>query len=115
MQHYVEEALRLQPAVYGTARRAKSDLHIKDGNKDHHVKKGQYVWVDIVSANLDPDHFPKPEEVHDNRDIKHYTFNEKVSSLTNSALHRFRLRFVSLMLLHSQRVASRSTRRSSPA
>ncbi|BGP00077.1 hypothetical protein JCM10021v2_003756 [Rhodotorula toruloides] len=82
--HYVEEALRLQPAVYGTARRAKGDMHIKDGDKDHHVKKGQHVWVDIVSANLDAEHFPKPNEVHENRDITGYTFNQKVSSLTNT-------------------------------
>lgn len=92
-QHYVEEALRLQPAVYGTARRAKGDLHIKDGNKDHHVKKDQYVWVDIVSANLDAEHFPKPNEVVENRDMTRYTFNQKVSSLTNSASRAVRLSF----------------------
>ncbi|BGP00071.1 hypothetical protein NBRC10513v2_004294 [Rhodotorula toruloides] len=84
--HYVEEALRLQLAVYGTARRAKGDLHSKDGARDHHVKKGQHVWVDIVSANLDAEHFPKPNEVHENRDMTRYMSNQKVSSLTNSAL-----------------------------
>ncbi|GAA6043896.1 hypothetical protein JCM8097_004294 [Rhodosporidiobolus ruineniae] len=82
---YVNEAMRLQPAIAGTARRAKVRSDFEDGkDKKVYVSEGQYVWIDLNAANRDPAVFIKPDEIMLDRNVQRYELINSVQGLTST-------------------------------
>ncbi|GAA5936650.1 peroxidase/cytochrome P450 family protein [Sporobolomyces koalae] len=73
IQHYVNECLRLDPAVEGFVRQAQSDLQILNGP---HIKKGTLLYIDWTRVNRDPSAFPKPNAIKLDRNPKLYQLAE---------------------------------------
>ncbi|GAA5940886.1 hypothetical protein JCM1841_000416 [Sporobolomyces salmonicolor] len=71
---YVDEALRIDPAVCGIARRATSKASL---NQVGPVQEGQLVYIDLTSVNLDPAAFPHPREVKLDRNPELYKLAER--------------------------------------
>ncbi|GAA5956098.1 hypothetical protein JCM21900_002592 [Sporobolomyces salmonicolor] len=71
---YVDEALRIDPAVCGIARRATSKASL---NQVGPVQEGQLVYIDLTSVNLDPVAFPHPREVKLDRNPELYKLAER--------------------------------------
>ncbi|GAA5936600.1 peroxidase/cytochrome P450 family protein [Sporobolomyces koalae] len=60
IQHYVNECLRLDPAVEGFVRQAQSDVQIPNGPR---VKEGTLLYIDWTRVNRDPSAFPDPDTI----------------------------------------------------
>ncbi|KAA8898494.1 putative fatty acid oxygenase PpoA [Sphaerosporella brunnea] len=65
LRKYALEASRLSPAAYGVTRNMVAEsATIDDGpNRTVNVKKGETVFVDFITACLDPEVFPNPHEI----------------------------------------------------
>ncbi|TNY21905.1 hypothetical protein DMC30DRAFT_434929 [Rhodotorula diobovata] len=84
---YVQEALRLQPAVTGVARR-----HKKDDDA------GQLVWLDVAAAGRDDKAFSDPSKVDPKRDARLYKPLEKASSVVNTRGEAYNTPLVAAMI-----------------
>ncbi|KAI9820753.1 MAG: hypothetical protein M1827_005123 [Pycnora praestabilis] len=69
--HYTMEAARLASTV-GLSRDVAKSVTIQDQGKRIHVKKGQRVFVNLVSASKDEDAFPEAEKVRLDRPLDSY-------------------------------------------
>ncbi|GAA5916999.1 uncharacterized protein JCM6883_007165, partial [Sporobolomyces salmoneus] len=76
IQHYVNEALRLDPAVGGFVRQARSSVQLGGGAHPVQVKAGNLVYIDWTKVNLDPQAFPQPSQVKLDRDPTLYKLSE---------------------------------------
>ena len=69
LKKYALEANRLAPAAFGLLRSTALDGTVDDGKKGKvKVKEGEQIYVDFVSAGLDPETFPNPTEIDITRD-----------------------------------------------
>lgn len=80
-QRYVQEALRLRPAVAGSARRA--ERVVKLSSVGGEVKPGQLVWIDAAAVNRDGTVFQEPNQVNLSRKSDDYAMNERISNLAS--------------------------------
>ncbi|GAA5854372.1 hypothetical protein JCM9279_001023, partial [Rhodotorula babjevae] len=71
---YVLEAMRLQPAVTGIARRVKADS-AKTAN--------ELIWVDLAACGRDDKVFAEPDKVEPTRNAAHYKPLDKATSVVN--------------------------------
>ncbi|KAG0665214.1 hypothetical protein C6P46_000313 [Rhodotorula mucilaginosa] len=78
MQRFVQEALRLRPAVAGSARRAQKPVHLAAAGE---IKAGQLVWIDAAAVNRDAQVFPEPDKINLGRKSDVYAMNERISNL----------------------------------
>lgn len=73
---YALEAMRLAPAGFGVFRTAEEDADVTgcgdSGTETVHVKKGDTVFVNFVSAGRDPKVFEDPEEIKIHRPRDNY-------------------------------------------
>lgn len=88
IQRYTEEALRLHPAVAGSARRANQDVTVSGGVT---VKAGQLVWIDAMAVNRDESVFAHANQVDTKRNPGLYSMNERMSNLASRELASFSL------------------------
>ena len=92
-QNYVNEALRLVPAVGGVVRRARADVYITGGTSNSvHIKAGTLVYVDWTKVNRDPSAFPLPDQIRLDRTPTLYKLAEagvrSCESLSLPSSHR---------------------------
>ncbi|GAA5864064.1 hypothetical protein JCM1840_000691 [Sporobolomyces johnsonii] len=71
---YVDEALRIDPAVCGVARRATSKALLPQAGA---VQEGQLVYIDFTSVNLDQSVFQHPRDVRLDRNPELYKLAER--------------------------------------
>jgi hypothetical protein len=68
---YALEAMRLAPAGFGVFRTAEKDAEVSgcgdSGKETKHVKKGDTIFVNFVTAGRDPGVFQDPEKIITNR------------------------------------------------
>lgn len=84
----VEEFLRYVTPVYGFGRTVTRDVELQ-GNR---VTAGERVWLSWLSANHDPDHFDRPEElVLDRKPNPHLAFGAGVHRCPGAPLARLQL------------------------
>lgn len=63
---------RLSTPAFGVLRTAVNSTTIRDGTATKPVGKGDTIFADFVTAGLDPDQFPDPEEIKLDRPIDCY-------------------------------------------
>ena len=68
---YFMEGCRIRTTV-GLNRDSVVDTMIRDGNKTVNIKKGQRLFLDLMSASHDPTAFPDPESVKLDRPLDSY-------------------------------------------
>ena len=72
LKSYALEANRLWPAAFGLVRRVAVAGTVVDGAKKVHLKEGDTIYTDFISAGMDPDVFPNPAEIDITRDKSLY-------------------------------------------
>lgn len=73
LRKYALEGQRLNPASFGLVRiAAQDDIEIQDGDRDLKINKGDQVFTNFVSAGMDPEAFPEPEEIKLDRPEESY-------------------------------------------
>ncbi|GAA5987467.1 hypothetical protein JCM11641_003838 [Rhodosporidiobolus odoratus] len=104
----VEEALRLQPAVTGFARRATVDTTVldgEDGNERVRIEKDQLVWVDMAAANRDQKFIKDPNKFSLDHQPGVYMLTDRIQGITNrqgeSLNSTFALAIIRELFMHS--------------
>ncbi|KAG9780764.1 heme peroxidase, partial [Aureobasidium melanogenum] len=72
LKGYALEANRLAPAAFGLLRKANTDTVIDDNGTKVHIKAGDSVYTDFITAGLDETVFPNPREIDPSRDRSLY-------------------------------------------
>ncbi|GAA5977201.1 hypothetical protein JCM5350_003254 [Sporobolomyces pararoseus] len=81
IQHYVNEALRLDPPVGGFVRQAQSNVSLSPGGgaggpNSVQIKAGTLLYIDWTKVNRDPTKFPEPDQVKLDRNPSLYKLAE---------------------------------------
>ncbi|GAA5977217.1 hypothetical protein JCM5350_003259 [Sporobolomyces pararoseus] len=81
IQHYVNEALRLDPPVGGFVRQAQSNVSLSPGGgtggpNSVQIKAGTLLYIDWTKVNRDPTKFPEPDQVKLDRNPSLYKLSE---------------------------------------
>lgn len=63
---------RLSTPAFGVLRTAVKNTTIRDGTSTKSVEKGDTIFADFITAGLDPDQFPDPEEIKLDRPFDRY-------------------------------------------
>lgn len=63
LRKYALEAFRLATPSFGVLRNVDADGTIVDGERQIPVKKGESIFLDFVTASVDPKVFPDPTKV----------------------------------------------------
>lgn len=71
IKQYALEGGRLA-GTFGLYRRVDSDITVKDYDRNLHLKKGDLVFVNFITASRDPDIFPDPLQVRLDRPLDSY-------------------------------------------
>ncbi|KAL2872843.1 peroxidase/cytochrome P450 family protein [Aspergillus lucknowensis] len=72
LKKYALEGFRLSTPAFGVLRTAADNATIKDGTSTTNVRKGDTLFVDFITAGLDPSKFPDPEEIKLDRPMELY-------------------------------------------
>ncbi|KAL4920142.1 heme peroxidase [Aspergillus aurantiobrunneus] len=72
LKKYALEGFRLSTPAFGVLRTAVDNATIKDGGTTKTVQKGDSIFADFITAGLDPDKFPNPEEIKLDRPMNSY-------------------------------------------
>ncbi|GAA6004340.1 peroxidase/cytochrome P450 family protein [Rhodotorula paludigena] len=80
----VEEAMRLQPAIAGTARRVTADATLGSGDKTVELKADTLVWIRLRDVMSDPTVFKDADQVRLDRDPRMYEVSDRVQSVTSA-------------------------------
>ncbi|KAL4780368.1 heme peroxidase [Aspergillus varians] len=72
LKKYALEGFRLSTPASGVLRTAVDNATIKDGPTAKSVRKGDTIFADFITAGLDPEKFPDPEEIKLDRPLDRY-------------------------------------------
>ncbi|GAA5971915.1 hypothetical protein JCM3765_002613, partial [Sporobolomyces pararoseus] len=77
IQHYVNEALRLDPPVGGFVRQAQSNVSLGGTGPDSvQIKAGTLIYIDWTKVNRDPAKFAEPDQIKLDRNPSLYKLAE---------------------------------------
>ncbi|GAA5970850.1 hypothetical protein JCM3765_006103, partial [Sporobolomyces pararoseus] len=106
IQHYVNEALRLDPPVGGFVRQAQSNVSLGGtGPNSVQIKAGTLIYIDWTKVNRDPSKFAEPDQIKLDRNPSLYklaepgirsTHGEGINSLVAVAVSKEVLRLSNL-------------------